>query len=150
MNKRKLVVMLFVFGLLSSSTSLFASELCFEDSFGDFFRLTGGNIGNKAFAAEWLSQGCGSVAGLATTMRDSQGNVLLAIQVPYSGSCSAVVWSFVGNRSLSFATGNYNNFPRTVGPYTADALIEISCSSVPPASSFQQNSRLVHTPGKEN
>lgn len=151
MNGKKYLRLFLILILVNPASTLFAADdLCYQNSFGDFFRLSGGKIGSKPFVAEWLSAACGSVPGLATSIRDEQNNTLLAIHVSYTDTCSAVVWSFVGDHSLNSATGTYNNFPRTSPPHSGDSITKVDCSTLPSVATLKQTESIGIRPGKRN
>jgi hypothetical protein len=108
-----------------------AEERCFQNSFGQFFRLRGGTLGKKPFVVEFFSANCGFVPGLATSMKDSSGNMMLAIHIADSDACSSVVWYFVGDPILRVASGSFDNLPRNIPPHGADSIANISCNLFP-------------------
>ncbi|HEY7162390.1 MAG TPA: hypothetical protein VH815_14080, partial [Acidobacteriota bacterium] len=123
MNKRKLFAFLIAFALFVPSAMLFAGtveEMCFTNSFGQDFLLSGGKLAKKPYLVEFFQGPCGIIPGLATTMKDSSGNIILAIHVADSDACGPIVWYFVGDPLLLSAAGTFDNYPRNVPPHTAD------------------------------
>jgi hypothetical protein len=127
---RKLFAFSLVFALLLPSVTLFAGEIevmCFTNSFGQDFRLSGGKIAKKPYLVEFYHGPCGYIPGLATSMKDSSGNIILAIHVADSDACAPIVWYFVGDPDLLSATGTFDNYPRNAPPHGADSITRINC-----------------------
>lgn len=124
-----------------TTQSAFATKICLQDNFGEFFQIKGGRVDKKSWTVMVDVPGFCIVSGHADVSLDSGGNYLIGMFTSHDigGACLSVRFFSEGD-ALFNSTGSFDQN----GDGTVDGAItftNVPCSTLPPLKPNGSNAR---------